>query len=241
MYERAMTIERAGKAGEEVSPIVLANYARTLEELGRLKEASDYAMRAYSKAQRFGYSLAVDFSLFELARIYVALKNTSRATSMLDMAEARLQKRFPAGHYGFAILASQRALIALERGDLGTALAFADRAVIIDEAAIKSGGDGSHDLPRLLTTQSKIELAASHLDMAATVAARAVSLLQSKIRRGTFSRTLGYAYLALGQSLRAQGKTNEARSAFRSAVDNLENTIGTNHPDTLSTRHLTDL
>ena len=241
MYELAMSIERAGNAGDEVSPIVLANYARTLEELGRLQEAADYATRAYSKAQRIGYSLAVDFSLFELARINVALNNTSRATSLLDMAEVRLQKRFPAGHYGFAILASQRALIALERGDLATAMAFADRAVIVDEAAIKSGGDGSHDLPRLLTTQSKIELAASHFDMAATAATRAISLLQFQIKPGTFSRTLGYAYLALGQSLRAQGKTDEARSAFRSAVDNLKNTIGATHPDTLSTRHLADL
>src|SRR5262249_37954819 len=159
-YKKAIEIERTDK-GEDVDAILQTNYSRTLEELGRLKEAADYASRAYSKAHRVGYSLAEDMALFEVGRVATAQKDASRATMIFNLVEPKLHKRFPDGHYGFAVLDAQRALVALSTGNLDMGATLANRAVSIDEAAIASGNDGAHDLPGLLTTRSSIELAAS--------------------------------------------------------------------------------
>jgi serine/threonine protein kinase len=239
MYRRAINIERAGNSEEEVSPVLLGNYSRTLEELGRFEEASYYADRAYAKAQRVGYSLAADYALLERARIYIALKRTPLAASTLDALEPRLQHRLPAGHYGFASLAAQRSLNALAARDLESAYSFADQAVSIVEAAIRSGREGSHDLPSLLANRSMIELAASHPDHAVADARRAVTLLEHPVEAG-FSSTLGYAYLALGRALRAQGDPEGAQRALHLAAEHLQNTIGPDHPDARTARQLAE-
>ena len=48
------------------------------------------------------------------------------------------------------------------------------------------------------------------------------------------------AYLALARSLQAQGKTGEARAAFRSALENLQSTVGPDHPDTRTAQQLAE-
>jgi tetratricopeptide (TPR) repeat protein len=236
-YKRAIDIDRAGQ-GEDVSAMLLADYSRVLEELGRLHEAADYASRAYSKARRASYPLAEADSLFELGRVAVAERKYSRAATLFNSVEPTMRKTFPPGFYGFAILNAQRALIALAGRDLDTAMTLASRAVSLDEAAIASGGDGAHDLPGLLSTRSSIELAASKPEAAASDAARAVALQQPKVKEGNYSSVLGIAYLALGRALQAQGKMEEAGRAFNSAAQNLQRTVGPDHPDARTARRL---
>ena len=232
MYRRAIDISRASQSEETVSPMVLNNYARTLRELGRLEAAGDYAERAYAKAQLVGHQLVINQSLLERARIYNARRNPSRAAAMLAEVEPRLRQSLPAGHYAFASLASEQALVALANGDVSAALRFADQGVAIDEAAIKAGGVGAFYLPTLLIRRSVIGLEAGRHDEAAADAVRALSLLQADAKPGTFSAYVGRADLALGRALQAQGKSEDAHSAFRSAAENLQATLGPDHPDT---------
>jgi serine/threonine protein kinase len=241
MYRRAIDISRTGQTEETVSPVVLCNYARCLRELGRLEEAADYAERAYAKARRVGLEVAVNHSLLARAKIYTAQGKPSRAAAMLAEVEPRLRKSLPAGHYAFASLASAQALNALVRGDIPTAMKLADRAVSIDEAAIKAGKEGGYYLPTLLINRSTVELEASHSDQAAADAYRALDLLQAGTKPGTFSSLQGSALLTLGRALQSQGKRDEAHAAFRSAAEHLENTLGSNHPDTRSARQLAQL
>jgi hypothetical protein len=49
---------------------------------------------------------------------------------------------------------------------------------------------------------------------------------------------VGHCYLALGNALVAQGRTEDARAAFTSAAANLEPTLGPGHPATRSARRL---
>ena len=49
------------------------------------------------------------------------------------------------------------------------------------------------------------------------------------------------AALALGRALRSQGKPEEARRAFRSALFHLQTTVGLDHPDTRTASHLAEL
>jgi serine/threonine protein kinase len=238
MYRRAISIERAGQTEEAVSPLLLADYARNLQELGRLSEASDYAMRAYLKAQRVGLQMATDIALLERARIYRAQNNPSRAATILAEVEPRLRQNLPPVHYAFATLASEKALIDLQRGDLRTALKLADQAVSMDEAAIKGGGEGAYYLPSLLINRSAVELESQRTDRAIGDASRALGLLQGETQPAPSSSIRGRAFLALGRGLEAAGRHEFARGAFHSALDNLQDTVGPDHPDTRAARLL---
>ena len=90
---------------------------------------------------------------------------------MLAEVEPRLRQSLPAGHYAFAVLASEQSVIALARGDVQVALKLADQALAIDEASTKAGGAGVFYLPTLLIRRSAIELEAqlqAELDMPRT-------------------------------------------------------------------------
>jgi serine/threonine-protein kinase len=240
MYRHAIDMSRASQSEDMVSPMVLNNYAKSLRELGRLAEAEDYAERAYAKAKRVGHPLVINQSLLERARIYTARHNPARAAAMLAQVEPRLRQSLPAGHYAFAALASEQALVALANGDVPAALQFAEQGVTIDEAAIKAGGVGAFYLPELLIRRSLIGLDAGHHDEAAADAVRALSLLQTGAEPGAFSAYVGRAYLALGRALQARGKSDQARAAFRSAAENLQRTLGPDHPDTRSARQMAE-
>jgi tetratricopeptide (TPR) repeat protein len=108
----------------------------------------------------------------------------------------------------------------------------------IAEAAIKAGQGGDDYLARVLVPRSDIERQIGRADDAAMDAARAVTILQKVAEPGVFSSYLGHAYYALGLALQGQGKSEEARAAFRSAVEYLQATLGPGHPDTRSARQL---
>jgi serine/threonine-protein kinase len=236
LYRRAIEVGKSGNSEDTVSMVVLSNYARSLRELHRLDEAADYADRAYAMAQRTG----IDSSrvLLERARIYMAQHNPSRAGAVLEEVQAKLEKSLPPGHFAFGVLATDKALNALLQGDTAAAVKLADQGVSSLEATIKAGGEGSYYLPRLLVRRSVVELAAGRASDAAADARRAVDLLQPGIEPGKFSSHLGNAFLALGRALQAQGKREEARAAFRSAAENLQNTLGPDHPDSRQARQL---
>jgi tetratricopeptide (TPR) repeat protein len=176
----------------------------------------------------------------ERARIYVALHDRAHASATLAEMESRL-KAFPPGHYAFAALASEQALHALQEGDLPAALGFANQAVSIDEAAIQAGRDGLSNMPTLLLRRSTIELAAGKTEAALADANRALAQLQKGAEPGTYSCHIGHAFLNIGQALKAQGQVDEARAAFGAATDNLQRTLGPNHPDTKTASQLAGL
>jgi serine/threonine protein kinase len=240
MYRRAIDISRSSQSEEAVSPMILNNYAKVLRELSHIKEAEDYAERAYAKAQRVGHQLAINQALLERARIYAAQGQPARARAVLAEVKPRLEKSLPPGHYGFAALASAEALAALAAHDIPMAWSLADQAVSIDEAAIKAGGEGNYVLPTLLIHRSVVALEARRADLAAADASRALDLLRADNYPRTFSCVRGNAYLALGRALQAQGKREESRAAFRSAADNLQSTVGRDHPDTRNARQLAE-
>jgi eukaryotic-like serine/threonine-protein kinase len=239
IYRRVIKINRDNRTEDAVFPTVLNDYAKVLREMNRLDEAADYAERAYTRAQRAGHELTVNQALLERARIYLAKNELPRASAMLVEVDPRLQRSLPQGHYAFAALAGERAMIALARGDVPASLQLINQAVAIVEAAIQSGGQGGFYLPALLTRRSAIELEAKHPESAVTDANRAVRL-QSAAQPGMFSSKLGYAYLALGHALQSQGKREQARAAFRSAGEHLQSTLGPDHPDTRSARQLAE-
>jgi serine/threonine protein kinase len=240
LFRRAINISSAGQSEEAVSPMLLNNYARTLRELGRLDEAAIYAERAYAMAKQAGAEIVLQQSVTMRGRIYRDQHEFARASAMFAEAEPMLRRNLPPGDYSFAILASERSLLELERGNLESALRLANEALTKLEATVKSGRGGAEAIPWLLGRRSDVELRLSRPDEAAADASRALSLLQAAAQPGTFSSNLGRAYLSSGCALQAQGKREEARAAFRSAAEHLQNTLGPDHPDTRSARQLAE-
>jgi len=240
VFRRAIDIERADASVESVSPMLLNNYALTLWWLARLPEAAAYAETGYATAQKAGDEVVINQSLLMRARIYREQHDLALSDAMLAQVEPRLRRDLPPGHYAFASLASERSLNALAKEDIPAAIQLADQAVAIDEASIKARGEGAVPLRLLLIRRSTIELAAHRPNDAAADAARALSLLHAATEPGTFSGTMGSAYLALANSLEVLGKHNEARAAARSAAQQLQNALGPDHPETRSARQLAE-
>jgi tetratricopeptide (TPR) repeat protein len=174
----------------------------------------------------------------ERCALYLDMRIPQRADAMLAEVEPRLQKSLPAEHYAFASLADRRARISLEENKFDAAAKESDRAVAILEAAIKAGGEGAFLLPVLLTDRSDINRAANRLDAAAQDADRAIQLLQASVEPGSYSRKMGLARLALARALEAEHKTAEARSQARQAADQLEKSLGADHPNARAAREL---
>jgi tetratricopeptide (TPR) repeat protein len=177
-------------------------------------------------------------ALIELGRIYREQLKFALATKEFAQVEPRLRSALPPGHYAFAAITSESSLIAEGSGDLKQALQLANQAVEMDEAAIKSGGQGASLLPVFLFRRSAIEAELNQADKGLADAQRAVSLLRDSTEAGAFSVIVGRAYLALGRALQAQGRPQDAQAAFRSAAENFEKTLGADHADSRTAREL---
>lgn len=240
-YRRAIDIRLSAYGDDASSPTLLNSYADALLALRRLEDAAKYAEEAYDKAQQFRDAVTLKQSLMERSKIYREEHDFVRSAAMLDQVEPLLRRDLPPGHYAFARLAQERALLAEAEGDSAKALQLVNKAVPMVELAIKSGGQGAFMLPNLLSQRSRLELSAHESDKAEADAARALSLAQAAAGAGTYSTNIGYAHLALGRALQALGKTDEARAAFRAAAENFEKSEGADHPDTRTAKQLTGL
>jgi serine/threonine-protein kinase len=236
IFKRALQIEREGGTDENVSPMLLINYGRALRELGRLGEAEDFVERGYARAQKFGYEVVIIQASFLKAGIYRARRDFTRAESTLSELEPRLRRAYPTGHIVFAVLAAERALIAEARGELKTSLDQTNQAMALAEESVKEGRQGADYLPIFLVRRSNLLRQLDRAEEAATDADRALKLLQ-KTQGGA---TLGRAHLALGRALAAQGKRAQASAELRPALEQLQNSLGPDSPDTRSARELVE-
>jgi hypothetical protein len=103
-----MNIHRADASDVALSPMLMTNYAQQLLDLGRVKEAQDYADRALASARRAGDEVVINQTLLRLARIARAEQDYNRFLATLDAVEPRLRSALPSGHYAFAALAAER-------------------------------------------------------------------------------------------------------------------------------------
>jgi tetratricopeptide (TPR) repeat protein len=218
--------------------MLLTNYARVLNVLGRRDEAADYSERATAKARQADNEVVINQSLLLRERIYREQGDLKRATEVLSEAEQRLRKALPPGHSVFGTIAMQWALQAQARGELQKALSLINQAVDLFESALKAGRGGADFLPMMLVRRSDIEILLRTPDKAVADASRAVEMLEKSAERGTFSSILGRAYLTLGRALQAQDKRDGARAALQTAFEHLQSTMGANHNDTLNAREL---
>jgi tetratricopeptide (TPR) repeat protein len=240
ILRQAIELSRADATDEAVSPMLLINYSRVLGELWRLDEAARFAERAYAMASKAGQEVVVNQSLLLRSRIYVDQGKLGDAGAVLDEVEPRLRQQLPPGHIAFASLTSERGLLAQARGELRMALDLTDGAIQMIHSSVQAGNQGSDVMALLMLRRSGIELDLHMFEEAASDARSAVELLQRNTPAGTWSATLGRAYLSYGQALAAQNHRDAARQALQSAVEHLEKTFGGDHPQLVNARALLD-
>lgn len=241
LLRRAIDISRADQSEQGVSPMLLNNYAAILQDLARLDEAAGYAERAYARAQKAGDDVVVNQSLLLRSRIYRDQHNIPRAEAALAEVEPRLRKALPPGHYVFAQLIADHAMLELERGDTAKALRLANAAIDTLHTTIKAGKAGINILPLYYQRRGLIELQAGRPDSAVADITKALDLFRANTPPGVFSYRTGRAYLFLARALKAQGKEEDARAAGRDAAEHLQSAAGPDHPDTRSARQLAGL
>ena len=228
LLRRAIEISRIDGAGKGVSPMLLTNYARVLQQLDRGDDAARYADRAYHEARSSGDEVVTNMALMQEAAIRRQRGDLDGAERALDEVEPRLHGMLPAGHYAFAIVASERSMVSAARHDFPVALTFANRAL----GMVAANPSNAFVAPLLLTRRSGLELAMGRPVDAEADAARAVDLERPTLARGQQSSLLGNIYLALGRAQAANGKSAESRRSFAKAVAQLRPTVGADHPDT---------
>jgi eukaryotic-like serine/threonine-protein kinase len=241
LYRRAIDISRAGPTEEAVSPMLLRNYASTLRVLGRLDQAEDYAERAYAKALQTDDQDVLYVGLYTRALIYIDRHDYERAAAAVSELKPRLLRIFPPDSYWFGLQASLEAMLEAAKGDFRAALPLADKGVAIVEAASNRGHTGKNFLPIVLMRRSAIELEAGRPGPAGEDAQRAIAQLRAENSAGEFSNNIGNGYLALGRSLQVQGKHAEAAKAFQSAAENLQATLGPEHPDARASQQMAEI
>jgi len=225
--------------GNREFPWNLQAYAEPLRLLGRVKEAEEYARRGYLAAAKRGDDKDGSIiCLLELVRIYADERNFSGAESAFSQAQEIARGTTPPGYYFFAIIASDRARLSEAEGNLPAALAAADQAVAIIEAAMHSGRGGAPWLPWLLYRRAGIEVESHQAEKAIADAQRALDLLHNAVGKDAFSMHIGLAYLHLGEALQFEGRQSEARSAFHSAAEHFARTLGSQHPQTRTAQQL---
>jgi eukaryotic-like serine/threonine-protein kinase len=232
LLKRSIALEESGAPGRIAPPTRLNNYARTLMELGRIDEAADVAARAYREAGRLGNQSAIFENRLWSARVYLAQNDLQRARAALDEAEPLMHKLLPAGHYVFAVLSAERALIASERHDLGAAQSLIDEAIMIAEQQSQRGG--SQFVPLYLIYRANIELSAERDSSAEADLRRALNLMRADAQPGDYSVYVGRAELILARVLRSEGKLPQAQREAELALKQLTQAEGPKHPETLS-------
>ena len=238
LLRRVNELEQSSQPGETVSPTRLNNYARTLLELARLDEAASYGQSGLGEATRLGNRLAMLQSRLWLGRIYLEQHDLARATAALDEAEPAMHSLLPPGHFAFALLSAERALVARARGDLPAARALIDDAIEIASQAAQQGKAGPVYLPTFLTYRAEIELTAQQLAAADADSRKALDLLLAGAQPGDYSVHVGRAELTLAQVLSAEGQAAKARNEAQLAAQQLARGEGEDHPETRAAREL---
>jgi tetratricopeptide (TPR) repeat protein len=139
IMRRAIELSRTDTTDAAVSPMLLVNYGRVLNELQRLDEAASFAERAYAKALDAGQEVVINQSLLLRSGIYLDQGKLADAATLLDEVEQRLRTQLPPGHIAFGSLSSERGLLAQARGEPRAALDLTNRAIEIVKSSVQSG------------------------------------------------------------------------------------------------------
>ena len=231
LFDEAIAISRRRSPNGEPPPALAANRATVLRLLARFDEARPATDYAVELANNQGSRAEQVYALHAKADLARRMGDTELAQASLDEAVAR--------QGGGSIRASG---VVGNRHTLFQAQLWADvgrneeareafTTLIGNYTKLQCCGGA---LTFALTGRAGVLLAEGNVTAAAVDAERALQVARRAQGDAPWSSHSGLAWLTTGRVHRAQGKVQLAIDAFTSASSHLGQTLGREHPDTLS-------
>ena len=190
--------------------------------------------RARAQAAASGNKLLTSIISLQGASAWCATRDLARCAELLDSAQTGFTSLLPAGHPRFANLKIAKAQLALARADPSQARIELKQAVTIFDAATEKNSLGIRALGMLSRTEQQL----GDIDSAAAHAARAVAQAREAMAGFEHSQWLGGALVAQGMVQKARGQSAAAQASWRTALTELQITLGESAPATDEVRRL---
>jgi eukaryotic-like serine/threonine-protein kinase len=232
LYRKCAELHRSIEGVDSITPTASFNYAGVLFQLARYKEAEPLYEETIRTAHTRQESRIEYVAMFELTDLYIETGDLERAsaelaklTLFLNDSQAYANSRRADLSYGEGRLAMARGNPALARNR------FADALQHLEKVNAKV----SLDVFAFIGL-SRAELALGHEPAAVAAAERAMKLAESFVEKGAPSYLVGRSRSALADAQLASGQKDAARTSYKLALDELQRTLGPDHPATKNAR-----
>lgn len=227
-YERAIAFAQKRSPEGEAPPYLLGNRAGALASLARFDDAlRDYDQlivhAARNKSARF-----MTYAVAGAADVYLKRGDPGKAQEMLNSLYAEIGKEFQDRGPAALRLMVVQGRIWTQQGRLTEAHGILGKA--IQELESNTAKAGGLALPYIARAEEL--LASLRPDEALQDSKRAIEIATAARGQNPYSNVLGLASLVHGEVQLQRGDRASAAQSLRTAVANLKNTVGDDHPDT---------
>jgi tetratricopeptide (TPR) repeat protein len=227
LSRRSVELHRYIEGADGVSTDTTFDYAGVLRQLGRFAEAAPVYEETLRTAVARKQKVGTAYVLMDYAHLKIEAGDLPAAKAMLERARAVTETMLK-GKRTKAILAYHMGLLAEAQGQPAVArdhyLDSAHRFEELPEKVALNVG--------LLCGIARVEQTLGHPKESAQAAADALALASDLSEPHAPSYLVGEALLVVGEAQRAAGRIDESRKSFERARENLENTLGPDHPFT---------
>jgi tetratricopeptide (TPR) repeat protein len=208
-------------------PGIVGNQAFGLEQLGRYPEALAAYGQSLDAARRNGFVGGQVFSLVGRASVQAALAQLPAAQASLDEA-APLMQSLPPAHSARIRHTLVQARLDLQRGAFEAAGERFTRVIEL----LSAQGAATPALASAHRLRAEVLLKRATPAQARADADQALALARRLQGGNPHSDLTGQAWLTLGRVREADGDTAAARDAWTRAHEELQATLGADHPET---------
>ena len=222
LYEQILHLIAQYHLDPAPRPSILYNRARTLEFLGRLREARAGYTECAALAEDAHTPMPRVYCLLGLASVSQAEGDLAAAERFLAAASAIAGDPIPPGFPAAARLQTLRGVIAMSEGHLAQARASLD--------AVTANSKTAQVTHEALRTRAELNLREGKLAAAEADARQALAVAEQAQGGLPYSDRTGLAWMVLGQVLATRGEAPGAAKAFQAALENLSHTVDPDHP-----------
>ena len=235
-YDEAIRIATTRSIGGEPPPYLLLNRASALSALAHYDEALAAYQVALDAAEKSGNAAVRVGSRAYRANTYFLLGDFRRAEQDLAVIAPEIGKAVPADSVPAMAFLQAQARLDAARGELPQAIASFTKIVEFYDGRQMTVAP----LARVLIARGDAHLMAGDTDVAMADGQRALKVSRSLQGDKPHSSLTGQSLLLISRVYAERGDHAAARTAASEAVPQLNETLGTDHPDSVRARELDD-
>jgi serine/threonine-protein kinase len=231
------TYERANAVAQglgQLQPVLAGNYAFSLADLGRGKEAAALLERAFAEAQQQGDPRTATLLKVRGASAWCVMGDFEQCSKLLKSARTELPSILPPGNTRFAMLDLEEARMELARGDRDRARNYLQSSLEIFQQATSPN---PYEI-LALALLARVEVERGALDNARGHIDQAVAKARGALAGFEHSQWLGQALLSQALLERARGEHPKALASLQSALAEFDGAAGPTGPATIEARKL---